>query len=517
MSSISDKLTPRQRGLAASFIVLASIMMTLDTSIVNVALPTIQGGLGATHEQIAWILTSYLVACAIGMPLAGALAGPFGMRRLYLAAIVAFGTTSVLCGLATTLPQMVVFRALQGLSGAAFFPLSQALLLDIYPEDQHSRATEIFSAGVMMGPVLGPPLGGLITEMSNWRWVFFVNVPVAAIAFIGLLTMLPRMPRERGRSFDFLGFGLFAFALGPIQLVLDRGHAKDWLHSPEILAELIVGALAAYLFVVHTITRERTFIDRRLFQDRSFVIGLLATFIVCCMMFVSLMFLPPFLQGVQGRTVIGTGIILIPRAIGLGGASIIAGQLIRIFGIRTVIFAGTFISAVAVWIMSDTAVETSAWDIAFENFFQAFGLGLTIVPLTLITFSTIAPELRPIAASVFNLGRNVGSAIGLSIAVVVYSQSMDENVVRLSEQMNVFNPAFHAREVGHFALSDPMAVALMSKEVARQSMVISFNNVMIGQAVMLLVVFVALLFVLRLWTPPRGALAADLPPAEAVA
>ena len=298
MRGAPDHAAPAVNRAAITIsIMLATIKQAIDTTIANVALPHIQGSLSAAQYQITWILTSYIVAAAIMTPLTGWLAGAFGIKGVFLISVAGFTLTSALCGMAENLPQMVLFRLLQGIFGAALMPLSQAVLLRINPPERHGQAMAIWGTGAMIGPIAGPALGGWLTDNYNWRWVFYINLPVGIIAFLGILFFIHKSrhaPRER---FDFFGFAALGVAIGALQMLLDRGELKDWFHSTEIWIEATIAGLALYLFVVHTVTtREPPFLNRDLLRDRNFVVGLVLMFFVGVIMFATLALMPTMLQ-----------------------------------------------------------------------------------------------------------------------------------------------------------------------------------------------------------------------------
>jgi len=284
----ATEITGSRRAFITVSVMLASIMQSLDTTIANVALPRIQGSLSATQDQMAWVLTSYIVAAAIMTPLSGWLAGQIGRKRVFLYSVAGFTFASMLCGLAQSLPQMVMARLLQGLCGAALVPLSQAVLLDINPPARHARAMAVWVMGVTLGPIVGPALGGWLTENYNWRWVFYINVPFGILALLGILSFLPEAPIRRSR-FDFFGFTALSLAIAGLQIMLDRGQLMDWFSSTEIRVEATIAAVALYLFIVHmlTTTRER-FISPALFKDRNFLTGNFFIFIVGVVLFATL-------------------------------------------------------------------------------------------------------------------------------------------------------------------------------------------------------------------------------------
>ena len=280
-------------------VMLATIMQALDTTIANVALPHMQGAMGATQDQISWVLTSYIVAAAICMPLTGFLSARFGRKRLFLWSVVGFTVTSVLCGMAQSLNQIILFRLLQGVFGASLVPLSQAILLDSYPKEKHGSAMAMWGVGVMVGPILGPFLGGLLTEYYSWRWVFYINVPFGILAWLGITSFVKETDLNRQRKFDFYGFLLLALGIGALQMMLDRGETLDWFSSLEVIIEAGLAVLCLYMFVVHINTHSSPFIETALFRDRNFSVGLVFIFIVGIILLATMALLPPFMQNLM--------------------------------------------------------------------------------------------------------------------------------------------------------------------------------------------------------------------------
>src|ERR1700730_9936924 len=342
----------QHRVLITISVMVASIMQALDATIANVALPRIQGSLSATQDQITWVLTSYIIATAIMMPLSGWLAGQLRRKRVFLFSIAGFTVASVLCGLAQTLPEMVVFRALQGLGGAALVPMSQAVLLDINPPEHHGRAMAVWGLGVILGPIIGPALGGWLTDDYNWRWVFYINVPFGIISFLGVLAFLAESARRRTR-FDFFGFITLSVALGSLQMMLDRGPLKDWFGATEVWVEATLTAVAFYLFAVHTVTaREAPFVSLSLFRDRNFLTGNMLIFVVGVVLFATLALLPPLLQEHMGYPVLLTGLITAPRGVGTLLSMVVVGRLIGHVPTRYLILFGLLATAFSLWQMS---------------------------------------------------------------------------------------------------------------------------------------------------------------------
>ena len=388
---------------------LATIMQALDTTIANVALPHMQGSLSATQDQISWVLTSYIVAAAIMTPPTGILAEKLGRKRLFLGAVAGFTVASMLCGIAETLPEMVGFRLLQGVFGASLVPLSQAVLLDTYPREEHGRAMALWGVGVMVGPILGPTLGGYLTDFYNWRWVFFINLPFGILALLGILFFVPENEHRSHRSFDLFGFAMLSLAIGALQLMLDRGELKDWFGSTEIIVEATVAVLGLYLFLVQMATAEHPFLEPRLFKDRNFAIGLFFIFVVGIILLATLALLPPFLQNLMGYPVVTTGLVLAPRGIGTMFAMLIVGRLIGRVDSRLLILVGLALAGISLWEMADFTTGVSEWTIIRTGVVQGLGLGFLFVPLSTLAFSTLAPALRTEAAGMFSLMRNIGS------------------------------------------------------------------------------------------------------------
>src|SRR5712675_235265 len=326
-------------------VILATVMQALDTTIANIALPHIQGSVSASQDQINWVLTSYIVAAAIMTPLTGFLAGRFGRKRLFLAAVTGFTVASMLCGMAQSLVQIVLFRTLQGMFGAALVPLSQSVLIDINPQERRGSAMALFGIAVMVGPVLGPVLGGWLTENYTWRWVFYINLPIGALAFLGITTFLPDTDQNADAQLDWFGFGTLSLAIGALQILLDRGEQLDWFGSGEIWIEAIVAAAAFYLFLVHTFTANEPFVRPALFRDRNFVAGTLFVAIVGVTYYASLALQPPYLQTLMNYPVVTAGLVIGPRGIGTMMAMLVVGRLTGRLDTRLLLGTGLGLTA----------------------------------------------------------------------------------------------------------------------------------------------------------------------------
>ena len=464
------------RGLITVSIMLATIMQAVDTTIANVALPNMQGSMSATSEQIAWVLTSYIVAAAIMTPMTGFLAARMGRKRLFVTAVIGFTLTSMLCGIATSLEEMVLFRLLQGVFGAGLVPLSQSVLLDTYPKEKHGSAMAMWGVGVMVGPILGPTLGGYLTEYYNWRWVFLINLPFGVLALIGIL-MFVEETEKVSRRFDMFGFALLALAIGSLQLMLDRGQSLDWFSSTEIIIESLVAAVCLYMFVAHMMTATAPFLEPGLFKDRNLVLGLVFIFIVGVVLLATLALLPPFLQNLMGFPVITTGEVLAPRGIGSMVAMLVVGRLVNIVDIRLLIGAGLMLVSLSLFQMAEFNLNVSPWAVVQTGLIQGAGLGLVFVPLSTITFSTLEIRYRTDGTSMFSLMRNIGSSIGISVMVALAARSAQTNHAVLGEQLTPYrDPVQRLLEEGGGLGSTDQALAILNGELSRQAAAIGYLN-----------------------------------------
>jgi DHA2 family multidrug resistance protein len=494
------------KKIMITLIVMAAVtMQLLDTTIANVALPHMQGSLGATQDEIAWVLTSYIVAAAISTPVTGWLAVRFGRTRLFVTALTGFTITSALCGVATTLPEVVIFRIMQGLFGAALVPLSQAILLDTFPRNEMARAMGIFSMGVMIAPILGPVLGGYLTDEYSWRWCFYINVPLGIVAIVGALAFIPETVSNSARKLDWLGFGFLSLAVMSLQLVLDRGESKGWFQSPEIQVEGALTIFALYMFIVHSATSVRSFIDVRLFQDRTYVVSTIIMTLIFIVYYGSMVLTPQMLQQELGYPVLTAGLIMAPRGVGTIGAIMISGRLRKWIGPKQMIGAGLFISGVSLYWMSGWNLMTSAKTIIIMGLIQGAGSGLINVPITTIAFATLSNELRTEAAGFYNLARNIGSAIGVSVAA---SQLVESTQLNHSYLAGFFTP-FRHMAMPHGAA----AMAMLNLGLTQQAAMIAFINIFWLLGILCVAIIPLVLFLRVPVTPatagPNPAVAGD--------
>jgi DHA2 family multidrug resistance protein len=461
------------RGAITVCVMLATIMQALDTTIANVALPYMQSSLSASQDQINLVLTSYIVTAAIMMPATGWLASRWGRKNFFLLSVAGFTVTSVFCGLATSLDAMVLFRLLQGIFGAPLVPLSQAVLLDEYPREQHGSAMALWGVGVMVGPILGPMLGGWLTEYYNWRWVFYINLPVGVLTLLGLSAYMKRTVATPGLFFDWFGFLTLALAIGSLQMMLDRGEQLEWFDSPEIMLEAACAGLCSYLFVVHNFTARRTFLDLRLFRDRNFVTGIIFIFVIGVILLATLALLAPFLQTLLGYPVLDAGILLAPRGIGTMVAMMVVGRLMTRVDARWLVALGLLLTALALWQMSRWSLDVTRTMLVSTGVIQGLGLGFIFIPMSVITFSSLPPDLRTSGTALFSLSRNIGSSIGISVMIYLLGQNAHEVHASLTAYIQPFRePMQHLP-----AMLDPgveTGRAMLDALVSRQAALIAY-------------------------------------------
>ncbi|HEV2678058.1 MAG TPA: DHA2 family efflux MFS transporter permease subunit [Aliidongia sp.] len=494
--------TPHRAAITVC-VMLATIMQALDTTIANVALPYMQGSLSASQDQINWVLTSYIVAAAIMTPPTGWLAGRFGRKRLFLVAVVGFTVASILCAIATSLPQIVLYRLLQGVFGASLVPLSQAVLLDIYPREQQGSAMAMWGVGVMVGPILGPTLGGWLTEHYDWRWVFYINLPIGILTFIGLSTFLSETARNAAAKLDWFGFGMLSLAIGALQMMLDRGEQLDWFSSIEIITEATVSAVAFYLFLVHSFTAKNPFVPLRLFRDRNFATGIGFIFVVGIILLATLALLTPFLQTLMGYPVVTAGLVLAPRGVGTMLAMLVVGRLVGRVDARLLILSGLSLTTLALWQMTHFTQDVSQGALIESGFIQGAGLGLIFVPLSTNTFGTLAPADRAQGTGLFSLMRNLGSSIGISVVFSLLTSETQVNHADLATRITPFNRLLQAPPFDHFWNPATLAGrAALDAELTRQATLIGYLDAF---KLMLIVSVLAMPLVLLLRKPRSAA------------
>jgi DHA2 family multidrug resistance protein len=456
-------------------VMMAVLLQVLDTTIANVALPHMASDLSATQDQINWVLTSYIIASAIALPISGWLADRVGRKRLLLISVVCFTIASMLCATATSLTEMVFFRAFQGVSGAFIVPLAQATLFDINPREKHGQAMALFGGGVMIGPILGPVLGGWLTDNYNWRWVFLVNLPVGILCTLVMLRFMPKTETHR-RRFDMFGFGLLAVALAGMQLFLDRGEQEDWLSSWEIRIELGLAIAATWMVLVHMITAEHPLFDRAMFKDRNFATGVLFMAVTGVLLLAGLALLPPLLQTLYGYSVLQSGFLTAPRGVGTLISMLVAGRLTGKFDARILVGIGVCFMGVSLWMMTGFAIDQPSGPVIQSGVVQGLGLGLIFVPLQSLAFETLPARARTTAAALLNLARNVGGSVGISVVstqLVRMTQTAHADLAHnITEQtIPTLDPTVLQTV---FPVAGPAALAFINLEINRQALFIAY-------------------------------------------
>ena len=458
-------------------LILATLMQALDTTIANVALPYMQGSVSASQDEIAWVLTSYLVTSAIMTPPTGFLATRFGIKRVLLVCIAGFTIASMLCGAAHSLTQIVLFRCLQGALGAPINPLTQTVLFNINPPERQGRAMSTFGIAIMAAPLLGPVAGGWLTSDYSWRAVFYINVPLGVLAFIGALVFLPESKVTSGFKLDWLGFGTLSLAVGALQMLLDRGSDQDWFSSREIIIETVLAGVAFYLFLAHIFTTRRPFIRPALFADRNFTAGTLFITSVGITSYSALSLQPPFLQELMNEPIITAGLVMGPRGFGTIVSMLLAGRLIGRLDTRIMLFTGLAALAWSFYTMSNWSLDVSNMTIMLVGVVQGFGQGLITVPLSTLSLSTIAPEHRAEGSGVFNLARTIGSAVGISIVNSLFTHNVQVNHADIASYVTAFNRPLNSPHVAVFwSPFTNGGRAALDAVINQQAQVIAYNN-----------------------------------------
>ncbi|MGX7952761.1 DHA2 family efflux MFS transporter permease subunit [Tsuneonella sp. HG249] len=469
------RLPVRNQAILLVGIMAASLMQILDTTIANVAIPHMQSSLGATADSVTWVLTSYIIASAVAMPITGWLADRVGGRRLFIWSVAGFIATSMLCGAAQNLEQMVIFRALQGVAGAFIPPLSQSFMLDTNRPSRHPQVMAIWGIGIMLGPILGPILGGWLTESANWRWVFYVNLPVGAISLAILLAELPRRDGAR-RPFDLMGFALLGLALAALQLMLDRGNHVDWFDATEIWIYAFVALSAGWMVVIHFATARNPLFATSLFGDRNFAIGLLFMIVVGVVLFANMALMPPMLQHLFGFDVIDTGLVLMPRGIGVLISMQISGLLLRRGADpRWIVAAGFSIAAYSQWQMAQWSLAADTWQFVTDGLVQGLGLGLIFIPVNVTSFSTLPPQLRTDGSSLLNLARSLGASVGISITTILLAANIQRGHEEIGGRLDPAGLAtVDLTTIDRYQSAADVALRLFDNEVNRQAAIVAY-------------------------------------------
>ena len=492
-------LSPRmRRALLTVFAMTATIMQALDMTIANVALPYMQGSLSASLDQINWVLTSYIVAAAVMTAPIGWVADRFGRKKLFVLCAAGFTFASVLCGFAQNIEQMVMFRLMQGMFGAALVPLSQAVMLDVYPIEQRGQAMAIWGVGVMLGPIMGPTLGGWLTENWSWHWVFLVNLPVGILTVLGLIAFMDETKPQQHLRFDWFGFAALAVGIGALQLMLDRGEQLGWFESAEIIVELVVSIAGFYFFFAHSLTTPEPFVRFDLFKDKNYIGACIFMAVMGVVLFGTMALVTPFLQNLLGYPIIAAGWLLASRGVGTLIGMVMVGRLLRIVEARYLILTGLILTVASLYEMIGFSLDTSARTIIIINLVQGVGLGLVFIPLSTVGFMTLPDHLRTDGTAMLTLVRNLASSIGISIMIANLTNKTTMFRAELAEHVTPFNDALKMPDVAAVLnLATEQGRAMMDLLLTQQAAVIAYAN---DFKLLMAVALVAIPFVLVIGT-----------------
>lgn len=503
----ADEISPARRFAITAVVMAASLMQVLDTTIANVALPHMQASLGATQDSIAWVLTSYIVASAIATPVTGWLEGRLGRRCLFAISVGGFTLASIGCGLAPSLEFMVVARLFQGVFGGFIAPLSQAVMLDVYPSDKRALAMTIWGMGVMIGPILGPIAGGVLTDHFDWRWVFFINIPFGVLAVMAGWVLL-KPARTADRPFDLAGFAMLGCSLAAFQLLLDRGTQVDWFEATEIWIEAGVAVGGLWMFAVHVAMARHPLISLGAFRDRNLVIASIFTLVTTGIMMASAVLLTPMMQRLMGYGVIDAGALVMPRGIAMMVAMIIAGRLAAIVDSRVLISMGLLMAGCAQWMMTGFDLEMGSHPIIITGLLYGFGYGFIALPLNLLAFGTLPAHLRTEGAAVYALSRNLGGAIAISVTTALLARSVQISHSDLASHVTAVKMGgLDWGVLQALGYSGEGVAIMLDGEVNRQALMIGYIN---DYWLMTIAAFLLLPLVLLLRRPKPGAEAAPI-------
>lgn len=492
-------LAVKNKGLLTLAIMGAAMIQILDSTIANVAIPHMQSSLGATQDTVTWVLTSYIVAGAIAMPMTGWLADRVGSRRLFILSTIGFIVTSMLCGISVSLTEMVIFRVFQGVCAAFIAPLSQSILLDINPPERAPQAMALWGMGIMAAPIFGPMIGGWLTENYNWRWVFYINLPIGIPTVALLLWLLPSRPINK-RYFDGLGFGALALGLATLQLLLDRGQHEDWFESWEIRIEAIIAVSALWVFFVHQATTKKPMFDRELVTDRNFVTSLAFMILIGVMMFGIFALMPPMLQSLFGYTVFDTGLLLAPRGVGILIAMQIAARFTGKVDARLTVGFGLVVTIYSLWQMTGWGLMMDWHSVALSGLIQGLGMGFVFIPMNQLAFATLPTRHRTDGSSLLYLVRSIGGSLGISVMTTMLARNMQTSHEDLSAHITSSSmAAMDPSTVDRFQTLGEAAMLLLNGEVTRQAAMIAY----LDNFQFMMILLIAFLPMVLLMRPPR--------------
>jgi DHA2 family multidrug resistance protein len=465
-------MTEGRRILITAGVCLCTVMQTLDATIANVALPYMQGSLSASQDQVAWVITSYMVSSAIMTAVSAYLADRFGRKAVFITSIIAFTLTSVMCGASATLSEIVLFRVLQGAAGASVVPLSQALIISIWPDEKRGMAQAWWSMGVMLSPIIGPSLGGYLTDVLSWRWVFLVNLPIGIICTLAMMVLLPDSPRDTRKRMNVPGFAYLAIALGSLQLMLDRGQTLDWFESREVIVEALISIVTFYLFVVDTVTSRQPFLDGRVFRDNNYLAGSVLGTLSGGVLASTMVLWPTMLESLMGYPVMSAAVLMMPRGIAALIAMGVAGRLVTQVGARKLIALGIVISASGFVLASHLTLDGGEWPLILIGTVHGVGMGFIFVPITTMTYETLDRRYLNHATVFYSLGRNVGNGVGTSLVVTLFLHLSAVNHASLVANITPFSAGTRSLISGAASAvvdTSKGALAMLEGEISRQA------------------------------------------------
>jgi MFS transporter, DHA2 family, multidrug resistance protein len=471
-------MSPKTRRMMVTVCAMtATIMQALDTTIANVALPYMQGSLSASLDQINWVLTSYIVAAAIMTAPMGWLADRFGRKKLFIMCVVGFTVASLLCAVAQNIEEMVLFRLLQGMAGAALVPLSQALLLDVYTPEERSQAMAIWGVGVMLGPIMGPTLGAWLTDNYSWHWVFLINLPIGVLTAFGLMLFMDETKKQESMRFDWFGFIALAIGIGSLQLMLDRGEQVGWFEAREIWIETIISAVGFYYFFAHSLTTPTPFVNFDLFKDRNFVSGVVFMVVIGVVLFGTMALVTPFMQNLLNYPIQTAGFLLGSRGVGTLLTMLAVPRLMKLIETRYLILIGLLLTGGTLYYMTGYSLDVTQETIVLTSIVQGVGLGLLFVPISSVAFSTLPGHLRTGGTSILTLMRNIGSSIGISMVIAQLTSGTTVMHARLAEDVTPFNDALQMPDVASMLnIKTDMGRAMLDMIVTQQANMIAYLN-----------------------------------------
>ena len=474
------ELTGFDRFMILVVIMMSTIVIALDMSIATIALPHMQGGLSATQDQVAWVMTSYLVSMAIMIAYTGWLANRVGRKRLLVGALTVFSIGAMFSGQASSLEEMILFRVIQGMAAAPVFPLAQAIILDSFPRSRQGQVIALWGVGVMTAPVLGPVVGGWVTGAFDWRWVFYLGVPIGLTAAFMASAFIVDVGQEHRRKFDWIGFTALATVLAAVQLMLDRGHSQGWFESTEVVIEAAIIVLGLYVFVTQTVTSRNPIFPRSIFVNANYMIGLVFAFMVGAFMLSGNYVLTVFLQNIQGYPVTEAGVMLAPRAFGTMLGLLIVGLTITRTDPRALIAIGFGLVAVSAYLLAQINSNIGAIDFAILTMFNGFGSGLIWAPMITLMFSTLAPAHRTEGSTLVNLIRGYGSGVGISVAAVVLTRTTAVAYSELTQTITPYNEVLRMPQaLSAWNLDSIPSVAALEIEIVKQATTIGVINTFI--------------------------------------